>query len=221
MSLLRRLIPTRSEMTVSILLSVVALAVSASAHGFQGQYFGRWVPSERLQLYSFDENFPGANFRDRSEDGAGQWNELVSDMRFRREAGSVPFAPLNCERLRNANALFWGNIDGTPAIGDNTLAFTTVCPDSNGNNYAFSMKFDSSENWHTGTSSPGANEFDFWSVATHEFGHAAGSEHFQKSSSVCDLGPDRETMCQGTTSGTVSRRSLEEHDRHTYNAAYP
>jgi hypothetical protein len=39
------------------------------------------------------------------------------------------------------------------------------------------MRFNSTVNWYTGTGTPAVDQFDWWSVATHEAGHCLGLDH--------------------------------------------
>jgi hypothetical protein len=69
---------------------------------------------------------------------------------------------------------------------------------------------------------------DLWSVASHEFGHAAGwtGRHYGKDedperSSICNSGNvNRQTMCSIIYTGSESVRTLGRHDRHTFRRVY-
>lgn len=67
----------------------------------------------------------------------------------------------------------------------------------------------------------GSNESDFWSVATHEMGHATGwgDQHFS-GSTLCPQTGDRDVMCAALVEGTTERR-LDPHDEDTFADAYP
>ena len=113
----------------------------------------------------------------------------------------------------SANDLTRGNIDGA----GRTLAVTTIYY-SGSRITRFVMKFDTSENWYLGSGSPGSNQVDGQSVATHEFGHAHGQGHAQ--SQYCS-GSGSATLCPYYTMGTTYMRSLEADDRNGINTLYP
>ena len=70
-----------------------------------------------------------------------------------------------------------------------------------------------------------SDKLDVWGFATHEFGHATGwgsgggTNHFPDSWGVC-VDAAKHTMCDSMAHGENHWRSLEEHDRDTYNNVY-
>jgi len=90
---------------------------------------------------------------------------------------------------------------------------------------SFSIVLNSGANFYTGTGTPGTGQYDALSVATHEFGHAAGLGHFADTDpSTCNPAGGRlydNTMCGALPVRFTTWRSLELHDRHTFQAAYP
>jgi len=127
----------------------------------------------------------------------------------------------NCESvsLSDVGAVHYKDIDG----GGGTLGVTSTCALQSAPNTlrTFKMNLDDSENWYTGTGSPPGNQIDVQSVATHEFGHAAGAQHFPNNNQVCPNNSTMETMCPFYTAGTGWLASLESHDEHTFSNAYP
>lgn len=91
------------------------------------------------------------------------------------------------------------------------------CVNSAGLTYSSQVVFNKDVRWYTGTGSPTA--YDLWSVATHEFGHAAGLGHWT-GSSLCPRSSRIHSMCQGSTYRRDYKRSPELHDRHTFQSAY-
>ncbi len=75
--------------------------------------------------------------------------------------------------------------------------------------------------WHTSSSSSiASNARDLRSVIVHEFGHAEGFlGHFTEPDADC-TGSNRQTMCQGLPKGTIYKRTLQGHDKHTVKSAY-
>jgi len=133
----------------------------------------------------------------------------------------APFSPSVCPGTFQKDAVHWGPIDGS---GDG-LAVTFKCVKGGDEShlYSFQIKFDSDEAgfWYSDTGTPGGSESDFWSVATHEFGHATGwSPHFVEGSSLCPDGEDQQVMCPELDGGATERR-LDTHDKDTFSDAYP
>jgi len=121
------------------------------------------------------------------------------------------------------NAVHIGGIDG----GGETLAFAYTCYFSDGSSVfvdSVQIKFDQAEDWYKQNDTPvPSGQIDAESVATHEFGHETGwRDHFNAGADICDHPGDEpwHTMCPLVPSGTSFWRSLEEHDRHTFNAEY-
>lgn len=72
--------------------------------------------------------------------------------------------------------------------------------------------------WYQGTGSPSGNQYDLWSVMTHEMGHAAGFTHIN---SFCGTS-SMYTMCSGPGDfkGTNHPRSLSSHEKDDLAAKY-
>jgi hypothetical protein len=87
------------------------------------------------------------------------------------------------------------------------------------------MRFDSADPFYTGTGTPGEKQIDLQSIATHEWGHATGwgssggTNHFPEGWDVCTMSP-KHTMCPSIPEGKDYWRTLEEHDRDTFNNVY-
>jgi hypothetical protein len=108
----------------------------------------------------------------------------------------------------------WGGWDGP----GNVLAVTVL----SGYGYtiqSFWIRYDKDENWYTGTGTPASNQFDAWSVITHEFGHALGLRDTQ--SIYCPGNATDATMCGQIFRGTTWFRSLEADDRNGVSYLYP
>lgn len=79
--------------------------------------------------------------------------------------------------------------------------------------------FDSSENWYVGTGSVPSGRIDFWSVAAHEFGHAAGLSH-PPFTHICPGNSSNATMCPYISSGASYLRTLETWDKNRLSYLY-
>ncbi len=135
-----------------------------------------------------------SSMQDRFSDARATWNNVPgSNLFFLRNDASY--------KLR----AFTGYIDGTGII----LAVTNRYWPWDTYISSATVKLDQDEYWYTGTGTPGINEYDSWSVFTHELGHAVGIQHTNLSCS----GSDRPTMCGSIDKQDVFFRSLEKDDQ--------
>lgn len=193
------------------------------------------IATDQSAEWRFTDNFPsGQGLQNRVKNGAMAWNELPPDMSFPESNGTVnglnwdvqcPFPPT--QSAYQDNRVGWQSIPGNEA-----LAQAQYCGINETTLLNFRIRFDRDRNWYGGTDTPAPSEYDMWSVAGHEFGHAGGRAkggdgdgHFLQTSPLC---PDvdsqhfdeRHTMCPSTPRGTRVQRSLEEHDRDVFRNAY-
>ena len=107
----------------------------------------------------------------RTKDGAAAWDY---------ERFQFTFAPEACL----SDGAFGGMTNGVNQIDlgrlpvgvlANTVSFFfTDAPDRT---VECDTRFSSAVNWYTGTGTPAPDQFDWWSVATHEMGHCLGLDH--------------------------------------------
>ena len=209
------------------LLAALVLATVGPAHDKDTFYTKHWASGERNQDYGFANAVPTGNFRDRVQDGAQEWNALAGNMQFHRGGVDVNWSYGDACNAAGNNSIHYGNIDGPPVAGQlNTAAQTRHCyyTDRPSILALFRMRFDEDDPWYRDTGNPPSDRIDLWSLAAHEFGHATGfgqfgaQDHFGASSVYCD--PPKQTMCPSTSQGSAGWRSLEDHDRHTFNNQY-
>lgn len=103
-----------------------------------------------------------------------------------------------------------------------TLAVTTIVYTVPG--YVLTdmdMSIDYSEDWYTGSGTPGGSQIDLRSAMAHEFGHAAGLYHADSGACVGGAGAaTAATMCNGQVPGSINKRTLESDDANGLNALY-
>jgi hypothetical protein len=200
---------------------------AAEAHN-ASLYYATWAPADYTVDYYYTDNFPGARFRNRVWDGARQWNNLgrgpyfiqhlATRVAYSRTNAGTCGTPLGSRRVNSIN---WQSLDGRGG----TLGVTQPCLFSSGSKRGhlrvFTLTFDSFERWYTRTGGAPANSIDAWSVASHELGHAMGSDHFRSTDPVCAANAGQQTMCPFYTPGSERLRTLGRHDVHTFNRVYP
>lgn len=222
--------PARGVAAV-VAAGLVALVVfapgPAGAHGTAEFFPRRWV-RDKVVEFKFTPSVPLATgAREAVRSGARQWSNLGQPMRF-VDAGaySADYDVRSCGTYQR-NGIHFRSIDG-PSLqqpGVNVVAETRTCAFSGtGELYSFQMVFDNAEPWYVGTGDAAPNQVDLWSVATHEFGHAAGfAKHLDQDgdpNGLCTNTPAEQTMCALTYPGSEAQRSLADHDKHTFSAAY-
>jgi hypothetical protein len=225
--------PLLALMTVSIGAAAFIgyMTSSASAHCAGGDcgfdwYTEEWKATHHTGLnitWRFAAGFPDGHKRDRVREAFGRWNFQGQQMQF-EQLGEEQQTVESCEA---PNGIFYFNV--TP------IAYTDKCSHNPINStelilHGFDMLFDSSQNWygHPDPSNIGSSEWDFEGIAQHESGHATGfagqyNDHFDEDGDLCPGTSDRHTMCGGSSVvlGQGWYRSLEEHDKHTFDNAYP
>jgi hypothetical protein len=188
------------------------------------------VDQDRTVDWRFVHNVPH-NARDVIKRGSWEWNQVSGvPMSFNFQAEKPDYdelAFMTCDGDNQSNYWYqrnkvgWGSGDL-----DGSLAGVVHCEFYGHIDRLFQvkMKFNESKPWHLSETDPGINETDAWSVAAHEFGHFAGwYPHFGSSECPDPLGPNAnqsETMCPEMARGTKYQRSLEFHDKHTFDNAY-
>ncbi|CAN5361026.1 hypothetical protein BH20ACT24_BH20ACT24_21820 [soil metagenome] len=203
----------------TLCLIVALQSPSSFGHSATDYYNQTWFDTS--VKWAFTVGVPASGgFRARVRDGADAWNSLPPAQHF-YEVGEVPSYPpyTPCSNLSyQENAIHYYNM--VESLGRTYQCFA-------GNEMTkFQLAIDVRDNWYLGEPTPPpASDSDLQSTATHEFGHAGGfrgpfSEgHFKGSGELCTLTPYH-TMCPFQGPGEGWFRSLEEHDRHTFDDAY-
>lgn len=217
-------------MSAALVLAVAAFTlagVPARAHDGNVYYPNKWNLSESgSQIkWAFEDSFPNTNFKDRILDATQEWNALNGNRQWNKVDNYANYSVHDCgETPFEQNGMHWGSIDG--ATG--TVARTYWCLDLHVPQHLWQqdIKFDSAEDWYTGTGNVPSGKIDAQATATHELGHAMGfygpynAGHFQATDQLCNGTDPINTMCPFILPGSNIMRSLEEHDKHTFNNAY-
>jgi len=103
----------------------------------------------------------------RIEDGAAVWNYAHFQFTFARDAclsdGRYPL-------LNNVSQIDFGPLP-LGLLAQTTEFFLATAPNQT---IECDIRFTDAVRWYTGTATPAANEYDWWSVAAHEMGHCLG-----------------------------------------------
>lgn len=231
-------------------LSVAALAVPASSHTATGGtasnfYLYKWV-DDVTPAWRFTSGYPSTSaWRARIRDGATSWNAQGQPLQWHEvtpDLGSFDPSICSASYFYQQNGIHYASISGAPA---EPLAVVQPCVAlRNGVMQLYTVNMIINKNYNTagqiysGTGTPAPTQYDLWSVASHEWGHMAGSlfgstaegdgqGHFLESdNTICGAlaGAARQTMCPQVLLGDTQQRDLEGdpyyHDTHTFFTAY-
>lgn len=178
--------------------------------------------------WRFTTGVPAGGWRDRITDGAQAWDALAQSLNFSKKSevsGFPATRPCN-EQTYQSSAVHWGTFDGQFGIAGRT--YYCVWSNDSSRLWTAQIKFDDAETWWTSDSTPvGSGFVDLESYGAHEFGHAAGfygpysNGHFNPNGSPCDgIAEAKQTMCPELPYGYAYWRSLETHDKSTFNGTY-
>src|SRR5690349_5141973 len=155
--------------------SLVLMGSPAGAHTVGNHFTRGRFPTNVTVQYGLNTGFPTGAWRSRVYDGKEQWNNatnsgeptvlwtLADDVNHGTAGNPCGISGFN------TGAGFWNNLD---YLSTSTLGATRLCTTGTVI-YNFTIEFDSTRsNWYNGTGDNPDSGSDFWSVTTHEFGHA-------------------------------------------------
>ncbi len=210
------------RLVIGLLVAANAvLAVGALQASAQADITFLWKYSPNVNEDYWIDN--GVPMYQRSAIQAGV--ETFSD----RASGNGPkfvYQGVKAEAYNHDNACAGGSM--IFSVDRSAIGETTFCVETYGGQerlVGFDIVLDSSQQWYGGTGTPGANQWDTQSIATHEAGHATGMlGHFDDGVSHCPVPRTSvtATMCQGSTDilGTTWLRSLTSADIDRLGQAY-
>jgi Matrixin len=210
-----------------------SLSSAPSAHNFlAANKYGTWKwfsthhPPDLDVGWRFHTSFPATQKRDRVRDAFKKWNAQGQELEFENRPEDSSTYEFLCSDYQEFNGFFYDDVPGGNGIG-----WGRACAHQ-GNDprhiHNFWVVLEEDHNWYSGTekSEIGDNQTDLKAVAIHEIGHITGwYGHFEITSNECDTPFSiTHTMCPGPAfldgPSTIEGRSLELHDKHTFDDAY-
>lgn len=209
----------RSSFALALALALV-FTVPAAAHDPAPWITARWKRSLTVP-WRLHSTITVQAVRDRIIDGSAPWNNQGQPMSFRRLADSSRAFAM-CGSAYQDNVVYRRDIADPDVLGS-----VYTCTFSGTNElYSFTMQIDVGRDFYLGTGTPGSSQWDLYSTAAHEFGHAAGFlTHMSEGGVYCGMNgdgssPTRHTMCPNIPAGTRMMRTLGPHDADIFANAY-
>jgi hypothetical protein len=191
---------------------------AAANHG--AEFFGMWWSPPSPVFFYFRDNFPGGAYRARLVNGFEQWNVHNQTLRWFQGGFDLGWYSTACADLPpQRNGIWWVPLGGY-------LGQTELCPVAPGSPLikAVTIRINSTVNWYTGTVYPAPSQYDLWSTATHEVGHASGfNTHWDRNAGICQwpaAGNNYHTMCPSQPAGVQVQRDTEIHTETAFDARY-
>jgi len=174
--------------------------------------------------WKFHTNVPTGAVRNRIIESNDPWDATTANINLVKQSGNGRAFSNDCNDYgQEENVVYWRNISNYGVTAQCYFAESLRM-------HHFTLSLDSGVKWQTGTNDPNQFEIDLLSIAIHEFGHGGGWSHFFLGDTCSTTGPysDWNTMCAtidvldppGSELGKKFRRTLENHDIHTYENAY-
>lgn len=213
-----------------IIVAALVLLVPSVAYAHHLPTWGALWGSHSTITIQVTQGFPGGDYINRIDSGRNEWNTVGTTRTINRDANRIAnFNPqAQCPPNLGTTTMHWLE---TSAMGFPTaLGVTGYCYYvASGSRASSWTAYDTDRDWYTGTGDANDGLFnlcvtgcqdDFWSVVSHELGHAMGFDHFNSSDSVCGNNNGQHTMCPTYTGGTERMRTYEAHERESFNIVY-
>lgn len=155
------------------------LLLISSSHAFDPTGY-EWKHQEKPVSEVFTVCMTGfpVEAKARLMEAAKEWNYENSTFSFGPDncplVTSFPPSAPDGVLLIDMGPLLSGNIAETAVMGDTTSGYITECD----------IRFSSGHSWHFESGPAPNSQYDFLSVAIHEFGHCLGLDHSTTSSAV-------------------------------------
>jgi hypothetical protein len=210
-----------ASLVIALLTLVVTVVATAPASSHPAPFL-HWGADRDVNWAFTPEVDALPGMRARVQDAAFVWNNVNRGMRFVQNPDHADFAstaPCPGGVDQNNDAIHYEPLTGAEA---GWLAATRSCWNATtGELWRFEIVVDRNDPFYTGGGTPPGNQYDLWSVLSHEFGHATGLEHWDDANPMCsDGGIVRHTMCPTIPIGETWMRTVEPHDIHTFHNTY-
>lgn len=172
---MRRSGPTLRRCLVACALAIafaLSNATAAHAHSWVPYYTAAWPLGHRTIAYGFDNYWPLS--KGGVYNGANVWNVTGgSDApNFYNSLPQQNYSTTPSNLADYTGAIHYRDLNA--CCGTDALALTQKHV-LGATLHRFVISFDSSgRTWYVGTGDAPSNQYDMWSVASHEFGHATG-----------------------------------------------
>ncbi len=216
--------PTTQRCLVATALALVfalSNAAAVHAHSWVPYYTASWPLGHRSIVYGFDNYWPLS--KSGIKNGANVWNAAGGSdgADFYNSLAQKNYSTSPCNLSDYSGAIHYRDLN---VYGTSVLGRTDVCK-VGATLHRFVLSIDSSgRTWYVGTGDAPSNQYDMWSVASHEFGHATGwvyhLDYVTPGTSLCANNSGQHTMCGFYYVGTERQRTLGTHDLDTYESKY-